>query len=346
MTNAYDTLKKGKLSIGGYADVYYGYDFNSPSNSERPYFVSSNRHNEVTVNLAFLDFKYTNEAVRAHIAPGFGTYMNSNYAQEKGSLSFLMEANVGVLLNKKRDIWLDAGVLPSPYSNESAISRDHLMYSRSLASEYVPYYLSGLKLSLPLNRKINSFWYLLNGWQTIQDNNKSLAFGSQFEFRPNNKLLVNWDTYIGDESSKDHPEFRTRYFSDIYAIFNPEGKVSLTSCFYYGYQEIKDSNLITSYNPWGQANIQARLNVSKKSSLSARLEVFDDPNSVQVTPITGIKGFNCASAGLCYTLKINSNALFRLEGRYFESEKNIYLDQKRNLSKNSLLFISNLTVWF
>ncbi|NJN00112.1 MAG: outer membrane beta-barrel protein, partial [Phormidesmis sp. RL_2_1] len=52
-------------------------------------------------------------------------------------------------LFKNKQIWLDAGVFGSPYTNESAISKDHLMYTRSFAPEYVPYYLAGVKLSVP-----------------------------------------------------------------------------------------------------------------------------------------------------------------------------------------------------
>ncbi len=346
MVDVYDTLQKGKLTIGGYVDVYYGFDMNHPINSDRPYSVSSSRHNEVNINLAFAEFRYINDVVRAHFVPGFGTYINANYVNEKGALKNLIEASVGVRLSKQKNIWIDAGVLPSPYTNESAISRDHIMYSRSFAPEYVPYYLSGVKLSLPISKKINSYWYLLNGWQAIQDINNPLALGTQIEYRPNKKLLINWDTYIGDESSSVNPEFRTRYFSDIYAIFNPEGKVSMTSCVYFGYQEKKDTLNQQSFSPWWQANVQAKLRLSGKSSLSARIEYFEDPESVQISSITGVKGFRSYSSGLCYNFKVNNNAVFRLESRYFFSDEKVFLDRKRNPVDNGLFFISNLTVWF
>ncbi len=147
MVNVYDSAAKGKITVGAYMDVYYGFDFNRPSEFERPYCVSSPRHNEININLAYADFKYINDNVRAHFVPGFGNYINSNYAAEKGTLKNIVEANAGVKLSKKKDIWLDVGVLPSPYTNESAISKDHLMYTRSFAPEYVPYFLTGVKLS-------------------------------------------------------------------------------------------------------------------------------------------------------------------------------------------------------
>ena len=45
-------------------------------------------------------------------------------------------------------------------------------------------------------------------------------------------------------------------------------------------------------------------------------------------------------------LKLNENAIFRLEGRQFFSEENIYTDKNANSSKQMILFVSNLTFWF
>ena len=344
--NAYDTLAPNKLTIGAYVDVYYGYDFNQPSLSDRPYFVSSARHNEININLAYAEFRFKNNSVRGQFLPGFGTYMNSNYINETGGLKYLLEANVGLKLFKNKEIWVDAGVLPSPYTNESAISKDHYMYTRSFAPEYVPYYLSGVKLSLPLHSKIQSYWYLLNGWQVIRDNNKPLSFGSQIEYRPNKKTLLNWDTYIGNENSELNPEFQNRYFSDIYLIYNPEGKLSLTSCIYGGIQERKDSFGTRSQGEWWQANLMARYSFTKKTSLSARIEYFEDISSVQIKSITGVTGFSSYSAGLCFNVKVQKNALFRLEARTFQSMKNVYMDKRNNPINTSHAVIGNLTIWF
>lgn len=346
MVNVYDSAAKGKITVGAYVDVYYGFDFNRPSDFERPYCVSSPRHNEVNINLAYADFKYINDNVRAHFVPGFGNYINSNYAAEKGTLKNIVEANAGVKLFKNKEIWVDAGVLPSPYTNESAISKDHLMYTRSFAPEYVPYFLTGVKLSTPLNKKIIGYWYLLNGWQSIQDANKQLSIGTQIEYRPNNRLLLNWNTYAGNESSRVNPDFGVRYFTDLYLIYNPEGKFSLSSCVYIGLQARKDSLGVSSQGQWWQANAIGRYRFSEKSSLSARIEYFEDASSVQITPVTGVSGFSTFSSGLCYNLKISNNAMFRLEGRSYFSQKKVYFNPEMKPVSSSNLLIANLTVWF
>src|SRR6478609_5746578 len=159
----------GKIVVGAYIDAYYGYNFSKPASGDLPYLVSMNRNNEANINLAYVDVRYNASRLRGRLVPGFGTYMNANYTNETGSLKNIVEATIGVKPFEKKDIWVDFGVLGSPYTNESAISRDHLMYTRSLAAENVPYYLAGAKVTAPLGKKVTSYVYLLNGWQQIKD---------------------------------------------------------------------------------------------------------------------------------------------------------------------------------
>lgn len=346
MTANYDSLETGKIKIGGFVDTYYGFDFNQPATSDRPYTVSSSRHNEINVNLAFIELQYINERVRGRLVPGFGTYINANYVGEKGSLKNLMEANVGIRLSKKWDIWLDAGIFGAPYTNETAISKDHLMYTRSIAPEFAPYYLSGVKLSAPLGKKWKAYAYIINGWQVINDVNNPLSIGTQVEYRPNDKMLINWDTYIGSEQSSTTPDYRQRYFSDLYFIYNNGKRFSLTSCVYGGIQARKDS-LNTAYNStWWQANLIAEYKFTPSIALAGRVEYFNDADNVVVAPITSAGTFDCSSVGLCLNVKITNHALFRLEGRSFISSDNIFESPGNKLTAVSNLLMTNLTVWF
>jgi len=334
-----DFTYQGKVTVGGYIDAYYGYDFNRPASGDRPYFVSSARHNEVNINLAYIDVKYSSSRLRGRFVPGFGTFINSNYAAESGSLKNIIEASAGVRLFKKKNIWLDAGVFGSPYTNESAFSKDHLAYTRSFAPEYVPYYLSGVKLSMPLSPKLNAYLYLLNGWQQINDPNSGKAIGTQLEYRPNDYWLLNWNTYVGDESSAAAPQNGTRYFSDIFFIYT-KNKFSATGCVYYGIQERTTENAA-----WWQANLIGRYNLTDKTSVTGRIEYFDDPNSVQITPITLVAGFSTYSSSLGVNFKLAENVLIRFEGRTFFSDKDVYLRDTTPVN-NSNMFISNITMWF
>jgi hypothetical protein len=306
-----------------------------------PYAVSSARNNEMNINLAYVDLRYRSNKLRARMVPGFGTYMNANYTNETGTLQNIVEANAGVLLSEKRKIWVDVGVLGSPYTNESAVSKDHLMYTRSLAPENVPYYLSGVKVSMPINSKINAFVYILNGWQVIEDNNRGKSLGTQLEFRPGPKMLFNWNTYFGDERSSLKPNFRARYFTDLFWIYRPNQKFDATSCVYVGRQERSGSSGIT----WWQANFIGRVTFTPTVSLSGRIEYFNDPHQAVIAPLTSVGSFSTYSTGLCLNVKVGDNALFRVEAKQYFSNDKVFKTPNREVQTNGILAAS-LAAWF
>lgn len=340
-----DTAVKGQVTMEGYVDTYFGFDFNQPKTSDRPYFVSQSRSNEVNINLAYLSLKYTSDRVRVTFTPGFGTYMNANYAAEKITLKNIVEANVGFRPFADKKIWLDIGVLPSPYTNESAVSFDQSVYSRTFAAENVPYYLAGARLSLPVTNKLTANLYLLNGWQAISDVNNPLSFGSNIEYKATENLTLNWDTYAGYEESDLHTDFKTRYYTDLYAVWSPTPKIVWTACVYGGIQE-REVNKTIRKDKWWQSNTSFKYAFSTQHSLAARVEYFNDPQEVMIQPITGISGFNSFSESLCYNWNVSKQMMFRLEARYFNSTKNVYLSASNNPIKTDFLVLCGLSAKF
>src|SRR6476620_10070781 len=91
-----DSTKSG-LSISGYAEVYYCYDFSKPVNHLRPDFIYSfNRHNEFNLNLGYIKASYNKDGVRSGLALMAGTYAQYNLAAEYPLLQHSFEATIGV----------------------------------------------------------------------------------------------------------------------------------------------------------------------------------------------------------------------------------------------------------
>jgi hypothetical protein len=338
---------ESRVTLEGYVDAYFAFDGMEPGDGNRSYFVSQSRHNEFNINMAYISIKFNSERVRATFTPGFGTYMNANYATERMTLKNIIEANVGVRLLKSKNIWLDVGVIPSPYTNETAISYDQLTYSRSFAPEYVPYYLSGARLSVPVTGKFTAYLYLLNGWQMIEDVNMPLALGTQFEYKPTDKVSLYLNTYFGDERSATAPMNRKRYFADFYMLYNPGKKWNIAFSTYAGSQiRVDPVTEKKSANNWWQANVAARYFLDGRNSLSARAEYFHDPKEVMIAPVTNAEGFSASSFSLGYNLAITRNVLFRVEGRYFHATKNLFGNNEGSAKKDNQLLISGLTIKF
>lgn len=333
---------KGGVGVGGFVDAYYGYNSSQPPDGNNPYFVSSARHNELTINLAYVDIRYRSSRARARLAPAFGTYMDANYATEPGTLRNFLEASIGVLLDSDRGLWLDAGVLSTPFGIESPVSRDHLMYTRSFSSENVPYYVSGVRLSMPLSEKVDLGIYLVNGWQVIQDNNSGKSLVTEISYRAGRHSTFYWNNYLGDERSPQHPDFRTRYFTDVTFEYASEGKWAVKANAYAGVQERSGQ----AAAPWWQACAVTRYSFTRAFSLSGRVEYFHDPESAIITSVTGTPGFKSGSFGLCANWRLYDHALFRVEARHFFAPEKVYIDSESNPAANSRLLIASLTAWF
>lgn len=109
-----DSISKQKpeISITGFIDVFYAYDFDEPkSNIIQPFFYNHNRHNEFNLNLGLIKFGIKHSKYRSNLAFHSGTYVNDNYASEPSVAKYISEASVGLSLNKKNNLWIDAGIL-------------------------------------------------------------------------------------------------------------------------------------------------------------------------------------------------------------------------------------------
>lgn len=324
---------KSNLNISGYVDVYYGYDFNQPSDHNRPSFIySHNRHNEFNLNLGFLKAGYTTEKVRANLALAAGTYMNANYSAEPGVLKNIYEANAGLKISKKKNLWVDAGIFGSHIGFESAVSKDCRTLTRSILAENSPYYESGAKISYTSD---NSKWFLsglvLNGWQHIQrpDGNNSPAFGTQITFTPNPKITLNYSTFIGND--KPDTSKQMRYFNNVYGLFQITDNFHITAGFDYGMEEkSKGSN---DFNNWYSPVIILKVNLNEQWAIAGRVEYYVDENGVIIA--TGTEnGFQTIGYSLNIDYKIRENAVWRIEGRSFNSEDKIFIkdDSAVNMS--------------
>jgi hypothetical protein len=340
-----DSTHKGHLALEGYVDVYYSYAVSHPVGGTRPYVVNYSRDNEVNLDIAYVSLKYTSDRMRATLTPGYGTYMNANYAAERQTLQNIIEANVGIQLFKNKDIWLDGGVFTSPYTNENVYSIDQMNYTRSFGAENTPYYLTGAKLTVPFGKSWIVYLYLLNGWQVIQSQHDPLDFGSQVEFLSNGKWDVNWNTYIGDEQSTTNPGYRGRYFTDLYATYILSREWAFTADAYTGWQRRQEGTGMET-RQWWNASASARYIFAKGNIFSARVEYFDDNYEVLEKPVTNAPGFKVGSATFGYNLNVTDDAQIRLEARYFGSPYDLYVLRDQPATNTDWWFTVGLTARF
>jgi len=334
----------GSLTISGYAEAYYQYDFNKPADNNRPGFIySHNRHNEFNLNLGFIKANYTAARVRANIAVAAGTYMNANYSGEPGVLKNVLEANAGVKLSKKKNLWLDAGIMPSHIGFESAISKDCWNITRSILAENSPYFEAGAKLTYTTD---NGKWLLsgmaLNGWQRITrvNGNSLMSWGTQIQYKPSDKVLLNYSTFIGTD--KPDSARLSRLFHNVYGVFSVTDKFGITAGFDIGTEEKTPGS--DNKNTWYSPVLILKYAISDKWAIAARGEYYSDENGVIIATGTP-NGFKTTGFSLNIDHSPVKNVLVRLEARNLNSKDEIFMKPSGATNNNSF-FTSSIAVSF
>jgi len=334
----------GSLTISGYAEAYYQYDFNKPSDNNRPGFIySHNRHNEFNLNLGFIKANYTAARVRANLALAAGTYMNANYAAEPGVLKNIYEANAGVKLSKNKNLWLDAGIMPSHIGFESAVSKDCWNMTRSILADNSPYFEAGAKITYTSH---NGKWLVsgmaLNGWQRITrvNGNSLMSWGTQIQYKPSDKFLLNYSTFIGTD--KPDSARLSRLFHNIYGIFNVTDKFGITAGFDIGTEEKFPGS--DDKNTWYSPVLILKYTFHNKWAIAVRGEYYSDEDGVVIATGT-LNGFKTTGFSLNIDYSPMKNFVVRLEARNLSSKDEIFI-KPSGITNNNTFITSSIAVSF
>jgi Putative beta-barrel porin-2, OmpL-like. bbp2 len=332
------------LTISGYAETYYTYDLNKPPGNNRPgFFYSHSRHNEFNLNLGFIKANYTADRVRANLALAAGTYMNANYAAEPGVLKNIFEANAGIRISKKKSLWLDAGIFASHIGFESAIAKDCWNLTRSILADNSPYFEGAAKITYTTD---DGKWMLsgmaLNGWQRITrvSGNSLMSWGTQVQFKPSGKVLLNYSTFIGTD--KPDSVRLSRFFHNIYGIFNITDKLGITAALDIGTEEkFPGSN---EHNTWYSPALILKYAFNDKWAVAGRIEHYNDKNGVMIA--TGSpNGFQTTGYSVNIDHSPFKNMLVRLEARNLSSKDDIF-SKPSGVTNNNTFITSSIAVSF
>ena len=315
------------LTVYGFVDGYYGYDFRHAATHDRPGFLySHDRQNEFTVNNALVGLRYQDERVRGAVGLHAGSYVTANYAAEDPVFKHVYEAYAGFRPFKKA--WLDAGIFASHIGFESAISKDNWTLTRSLMAENSPYYESGVRFTYEVAPALTLTALGLNGWQNIRENNQAKALGTQIQWKPTAKLLVNSSTFYGNEQPQDSVR-RRRYFHDFYVSYAATERLSLALVFDVGKQE--QARRGGKADTWHTGAAFVRYQLAEGWTAAARAEYYTADHGViinSISPALTDADVKLKGASLNLDYAPTSHVLVRVEGRLLKAKDNVF--QQRN----------------
>jgi hypothetical protein len=279
--------------------------------------------------------------VRGNLALMAGTYPQYNLAAEPELLRSVYEANVGVRLSSSKNLWLDAGIMPSHIGFESAIGKDCWNLTRSLLADNTPYYEAGARLSYTSD---NGKWYasglLLNGWQRIArvDGNNTPAFGTQLTYKPNGNTTLNWSTFVGND--KPDTVSQMRIFNNLYAQIQASDRFGVILGCDIGMEEAASGD---STNMFITPIVIPRFKLTDKSYIAARWEMYQDEDGVIIA--TGTEhGFNTMGYSLNFDHWVAPNVVWRIEARMLQSEDKIFADADGEATETNTFFTTSIAI--
>ncbi|MBL0698296.1 outer membrane beta-barrel protein [Comamonas sp. JC664] len=305
-----------RLKVEGGVDVYYARNLNRPSDGAN--FLSgtgttARRDNEVSINLASLGVSLAPAPVGFKVLLGFGTGIEVLHQAEPAAPSVgpavwrhLQQATVSYATGP---LTLEAGVYPSHIGLESFQSQLNWSYTRSWMGELSPYYQSGLKGTWAFGDTWSAQLHLLNGWQTIGENNRGKALGTQVAYA-GPRLSAAFNTFIGEEGDGG-----LRLFADVVATWKVARDFALAATADVGRQARSGQAAAL----WYAAGLNARVQLTESVALAARVEAYRDAEGV-------ISGASQTLAGGTLTLEMKpaEHLVLKLEARHDTSSAEVF----------------------
>ena len=340
-----DTLKVQlpHVSVSGFIDVFYAYDFNLPeTNYRQPFFYNYNRHNEFNLNFGLMKVNVKHPKYRGNFSIQAGTYPEDNYAKESPIMQHIFEANAGFPLNSKKSLWLDAGVFSSHIGFESAISIDNWTLTRSILAENSPYYVTGALLIYSPNERWEMVGLLLNGWQSIKKipGNSLLSIGTQVKHTIGEKLIFNLSTFIG--TNDPDTARRMRYFNNLYAQISINQKLGFIVGFDIGVQQTEKFS--SQYNFWYSPVLITQYKITDNWVMAVRGEYYADEKGVIIATVSP-EQFKCSGLSLNLDYYFFKKSAYRIEARYMKSENKIFERQSKFVTDNFFL-VNSIAISF
>lgn len=314
--------KKNPLTISGYVDVYYTYNFNKPgyvSNNpftaqplgfgvQNPGRVFDIKHNSFSLGLVQTKFQYTKNRSEVVMDLTFGPNAElGNFGNVFGSMICIKQAYFSYDATPK--LTFTAGQFGTHIGYELIDAPANTNYSLSYLFGNGPFYHTGLKASYAFSDKVGVMAGIVNGWDALYGFNDKKSIIAQVQLSPNE----NWDLYVnyigGD--NKNSYSFPTTgaptaaipdsidtpsHLFDLTTTYqiNDQWKLGLNAAYGMGHVKV-DTNASDGYSgaTWYGAALYINYAASDNLTLSLRSEHFADPDGVRYVGATlGAGSFN------------------------------------------------------
>jgi len=262
----------------GFADGYYSFNDNHPtgaangeSNDLYNFDVNANQPSLSGVKLTLnhdpgklgghFDFIYgdTNKLINA-----------------KNQLYYVEQAYISTKPPKAKGFELDLGKFVTSAGAETIEAKDNWNYSRSVLFAWaIPYWHFGLRGSMPVTKADTLGVQVVNGWNNIIHDTGGVTVGVTNAY-VNPKYTWYMNVYTGPSDSPGQNAYRN--LVDTTVLLTPNSKLSAYVNFDFGANKdsLSGGSGDTNKSYWTGIAAAAHEQVTARSAISGRLELFDD----------------------------------------------------------------------
>lgn len=175
-----------------------------------------------------------------------------------------------------RGLQTDFGKFPSNLGYETNYAKDNNQFSRAYLFNFLPFYHSGLRMTLPVSDKVTLMYMLTNGIQQTEDFNNFKSSHFTAIVKPTGTLSWTTSYYFGQEQSDGaEPDGPDGFFRviDSYVAYNPTSKLGFGIDANYVTNEVNQSDEAIALQGVGA---YARYQVSSPTAIAVRYERLDD----------------------------------------------------------------------
>ncbi|ALM20166.1 hypothetical protein AAT17_02330 [Nonlabens sp. MIC269] len=341
-TSQEETTEK-KLTVDFYLDTYYANVPNGSHDGFRSFTTTSNRNNQIGLNIAQLGAQYESKDVRASLTLHYGDIAKATWSDD---FNEVQTATVGLRLFKT--LWLDAGFFTTHIGTESFLPKNNWTASTAVATFNEPFYQAGAKLSNQFNENWYAELWVLNGYNQFVDENDELSVGALLTYAFNDRTSITYTNIFGQEATLDDPVSRYRTYHNAYLNTQFSERWWLTAGFDIGSQT--NSELETGKTAWMyNALLTAKFQQNNKWSYTSRIELFKDQNGfisgIVPSQLTVDEGLSVYGITLSTEYKPTEYSFLRFEARRLASTNDAQIFEQ-NTSTSRYEFIINLgIVW-
>ncbi len=328
--------------IGGLIDTYYLYN----STKTAPLFHAfDTKQNSFDVSMAEVWLAKTPAAdspIGYKIRTTFGNAADivagaSGQFAAESPYKNIEEAYGSYLAPVGKGLQIDVGKFVTTAGAEVIEAKDDWNYSRSLLFQLaVPFYHTGVRLTYSPNDKVSLIGGVVNGWNTVSDNNTGKSVLASIILKPTGAVSITENYIGGPEQPKDNSDWRT--LSDTVVSYTVNPVVSLLANYDYG----RDTNSVTGTSvTWQGIAGYAKFQANKYIAVIPRVEYYDDANGFTTGTVQKL-----TDATVTLEVKPVDSFLWRIEYRGDFSNQSPFMNDANVPKRNQQMIEFGMIFFF